>query len=116
MQLEVLKSKIHRARVTDADINYVGSITIDELLMEAVNLYEYEKVHVLNINNGKRSETYAIKGKKGRRDIIMNGALARMAQIGDILIILSYGLIEEPEMKTFHPKIIILDEKNTIIS
>lgn len=115
MLLEVLKSKIHRAVVTQADLNYIGSITIDEAFMEAVGLNEFEKVHVLNINTGHRAETYVIKGERNRQEIILNGALARYAQVGDRVIILSYGFMDEKEIKSYKPKIIVLDEKNQII-
>lgn len=115
MLLEVLKSKIHRGAVTGADLNYIGSITIDEAFMESVGLNEFEKVHVLNINNGHRAETYVIKGTRNHGEIILNGALARHAQVGDRVIILSYGFIEEKEIQSFKPKIIVLNEKNQII-
>lgn len=115
MLLEVLKSKIHRAAVTEANINYIGSVTIDELLMEAVGLYEYEKVHVLNITNGARAETYVIKGEKGKKEIVLNGALARLAEVGDRVIILSYGFLEESEKELHKPKIIVCDENNNIV-
>ena len=110
----MLKSKIHRARVTGANIDYEGSITIDETLMDAVGLLPYERVQVLNITNGARAETYAIPGPRDQGDIIMNGAIARMAQIGDMVIILSYGFVEDAEARSFKPRIIILDEKNRI--
>jgi len=94
MEIEVLKSKIHRARVTGADLNYVGSITIDENWMLKAGLFEFEKVHVLNINNGERFETYVIKGENGHHDIILNGAAARKAQTGDLVIIMTYTRID----------------------
>jgi aspartate 1-decarboxylase len=110
MEIEVLKSKIHRARVTDANLNYLGSITIDEDWMLLAGLYEFEKVHVLNINNGERFETYIIKGKKGSHDIILNGAAARKVQKGDLVIIMAYTRIESKNYKEFKPKIVYADD------
>ena len=104
------KSKIHRATVTDANIYYRGSITIDEKLMKASDILPFERVQVLNISSGGRLETYAIKGKKG--EICLNGAAARLAQIGDIIIIISYGLFTNAEAKKIKPKIIFVDGKN----
>ncbi len=115
MQIEVLKSKIHRAIVTDADINYVGSITIDEALMKAANLIEFEKVQVLNINNGERIETYVIKGKKGSGTICLNGAAARKFLPGDMVIIVSYALMDFEVARTFRPGIAFVDAKNKLI-
>lgn len=106
MQIEVLKSKIHRAVVTDANIDYVGSITIDEELMIAANMMEYEKVQVVNINNGERLETYIIKGKKGSGTICLNGAAARKAVIGDTVIIISFATMDIEEAKNFKPTIV----------
>jgi len=111
----MLKSKIQRAIVTGADLNYEGSITIDETLMEAADLLPYEKVHVLNIANGARAETYVIKGKKDSGEIFMNGAIARLAQVGDPLIIVSYGVWEEAKARTYNPTIILVDDANKII-
>ena len=112
MQITMLKSKIHRATVSDANLNYIGSITIDEELLKAANIYENERVEVLNINNGERFATYAIKGKKG--DMCLNGAAARLAQIGDIIIVVAYALIDERSVATFKPKIVHVNEKNEI--
>ncbi|MBC8456371.1 MAG: aspartate 1-decarboxylase [Bacteroidales bacterium] len=112
MKIEVLKSKIHRATVTEADINYVGSITIDSALMEATNLVEYEKVHVLNINNGERIETYLIRGEKGSGIICLNGAAARKFMKGDLVIIASYALMDIEEAKSFQPLIVFPDHHN----
>ncbi|MBO7522623.1 MAG: aspartate 1-decarboxylase [Bacteroidales bacterium] len=109
MMIEVLKSKIHRVTVTDANLNYVGSITIDEDLMDAANLIVHEKVEVLNINNGERFETYVIKGERGSGMICLNGAAARKAEVGDIVIILSYALMDFEEAKTFAPAVVIPD-------
>ena len=111
----MLLSKIHRATVTSANLNYEGSITIDETLMKAANILPYERVQILNIHNGTRAETYAIEGQKDSGEIVMNGAIARIAQVGDILIILSYGFVEEAQAKKMHAKIIHVDQKNKII-
>ncbi len=108
--IEVLKSKIHRAKVTGADLNYMGSITIDEDWMKKADLVENEKVHVLNINNGERFETYVIKGKKGTREIILNGAAARKVQKDDLVIILSYKWIAREESEKHKPLIVIAEE------
>jgi len=110
MEIEVLKSKIHRARVTGADLNYVGSITIDENWMVLAGLYEFEKVHVLNINNGERFETYVIKGGRGTHDIILNGAAARKVQVGDLVIVVAYTHINSDDHEKFKPKILLADE------
>ena len=112
---QMLLAKIQRATVTAADLNYEGSITIDESLLDAAGILVYERVQVLNINSGERAETYVIKGKRGNGDIIMNGAIARLAQVGDPLIILSYGFVEEDDAKTVSPKIVFVDENNHII-
>jgi len=114
MFIKVLKSKIHRAIVTQADLNYIGSISIDEDLMDAVDIIENEKVHVVNINNGERLETYAIKGPRGSGVICMNGPAARKAQKGDVVIIISYGIMDKEEAKTFKPRIIFPDDSNKI--
>jgi aspartate 1-decarboxylase len=114
MQIEILKSKIHRATVTQADINYVGSITIDESLMQAANMIEFEKVQVLNINNGERIETYIIKGKKNTGIISLNGAAARKFVPGDIVIIASYAHMDFEEAKTFKPTIVFPDSQNQL--
>jgi aspartate 1-decarboxylase len=109
MLIEVVKSKIHKVTVTEANLQYVGSISIDEDLMDAANLIEGEKVQVVNINNGERLETYVIKGERGSGQICMNGPAARKAAIGDIIIIIAYALIEFEEAKSFKPKIIFPD-------
>lgn len=116
MQIEVLKSKIHRATVTDANINYVGSITIDENLMKEANLIEFEKVQVLNINNGERIETYVIKGEKGSGVICLNGAAARKFLKGDIVIIVSYATMDFELAKKFRPGIAFPDGNNKLAS
>ncbi|MBN1108936.1 MAG: aspartate 1-decarboxylase [Bacteroidales bacterium] len=111
MLVEVLKSKIHRVTVTEANLNYIGSITIDEDLMDASNIIENEKVLVVNINNGERFETYVIKGERGSGTIGLNGAAARLVQIGDILLIMAYALLEIEEAKKFKPSIIFPDTR-----
>lgn len=109
MNIEVVKSKIHRVTVTEADLNYIGSITIDEDLMDAAMLIENEKVQIVNINNGERLETYVITGKRGTGQICMNGPAARKAAVGDIIIIISYASMEFEEAKTHKPVIIFPD-------
>jgi aspartate 1-decarboxylase len=111
MLIEVLKSKIHKVTITGANLNYIGSITIDEDLMDAASLTENEKVHILNLNNGERLETYIIKGIRGSGEICLNGAAARKVIIGDIVIIMSYALIDFQEAKSFRPTIIFPDTK-----
>ncbi len=103
MKIEVVKSKIHRVRVTESNLEYNGSITIDENLMKAANLIEYEKVQVLNLNNGERLETYVIKGKKGSGIICLNGPAARKAHVGDIVIVISYASMDFEEAKKHKP-------------
>jgi len=109
MLIEVLKSKIHKASITGANLHYIGSITIDEDLIDAAGLIENEKVHVLNINNGERLETYVIKGKRGSGEICLNGAAARKVIVGDVIIIMSFAVMDSQEAKTFKPKIIFPD-------
>lgn len=110
MQIQVVKSKIHRVRVTGADLNYIGSITIDEELMKAANIIEGEKVSIVNINNGERLETYVIKGIPGSGEVTLNGPAARKVQKDDIIIIISYGIMDFEEAKKFKPTIIFPDE------
>jgi aspartate 1-decarboxylase len=112
MLIEVIKSKIHKVTITGANLNYIGSITIDEDLIDAANLIENEKVHVLDLNNGERLETYVIKGVRGSGDICLNGAAARKVLIGDIIIIMSYALLDFNEAKLFKP-VIIFPDTNT---
>ena len=114
MQIQVLKSKIHRAKVTQANLNYIGSVTIDQNLMEAANLLEHEKVQIVNVNNGERLETYVIKGKRGSGTICLNGPAARKVELGDIIIIISYALMDFEEAKKFKPSIIFPNEKNKL--
>ncbi len=114
MFVEILKSKIHRAVVTEANLHYIGSITIDESLMEAAGLIENEKVQVVNINNGERIDTYVIKGVRGSGVICMNGPAARKSHPGDIVIILSYAMMDMDKAPDFKPKVIFPDNKNRI--
>lgn len=116
MNIEVVKSKLHRVSITEADLNYIGSITIDEDLMDAANLIENEKVQVVNINNGERLETYVITGERGTGQICMNGPAARKVAVGDIIIIISYASMDFEAAKKFKPRIIFPDtETNKII-
>ncbi len=114
MQIEILKSKIHRATITEANLNYVGSITIDEDLMDGANLIENEKVQVVNVNNGERLETYVIKGKRGSGICCLNGPAARKGMEGDIVVIISYASMDFEEAKTFKPKIVFPREGNKV--
>ena len=116
MTLEMLKSKIHRATVTQAELNYVGSITIDETLMEAAGIFEYEKVQIADVDNGARFETYVIAGEKGSGIICLNGAAARMVSTGDKVIIMCYAQMTPQEAKENPPKVVFVDEKNSITS
>lgn len=113
MMIEVLKSKIHCAQVTQANLNYIGSITIDEDLMDAANMIEGEKVQIVNNNNGERFETYIIKGERGSGCICLNGAAARKVVVGDTVIIISYALMDFEKAKTFHPSV-IFPENNKV--
>ncbi len=115
MVIEILKSKIHRVKVTQAELNYVGSITIDEELLEAANIIPNEKVQVVNNNNGQRFETYVIKGEKGTGTICLNGSCARLAQVGDIIIVMSYMHIPIEEAKKYSPILIFPDQSNKLI-
>jgi aspartate 1-decarboxylase len=114
MRIEVLKSKIHRVKITQAELHYVGSITIDEALMEAANLIEGEKVQVVNINNGERLETYVIKGERNSGTICLNGPAARKAAVGDVVIIISYASMEFEEAKKFKPTLIFPTPDNRL--
>ncbi|MGZ3764240.1 MAG: aspartate 1-decarboxylase [Mucilaginibacter sp.] len=115
MIIEVLKSKLHRARVTQAELNYVGSITIDEDLMNEANIIANEKVQIVNNNNGARFETYVIKGERGSGTICLNGATARLAQVGDIVIIMSYAYMEMDEARNYKPILVFPDVDNKLI-
>ena len=112
MYIEVVKSKIHRVTVTEANLNYMGSITIDEDLMDAANLVENEKVQVVNVNNGERFETYVITGERGTGVICLNGPAARKVVVGDVVIIMSYAMIEFEEAKSFKPVVIFPDSES----
>lgn len=114
MIVEVLKSKIHRVRVTDANLNYVGSITIDEDLMDAAGIIQGEHVYIVNNNNGERLETYVIKGERGSGCVCLNGAAARKAQVGDVVIVMSYAQMDFEEAKTFEPKVVFPREGNRL--
>jgi aspartate 1-decarboxylase len=116
MQIEVVKSKIHRVKVTGADLNYIGSITIDETLMEASNIIEGEKVSIVNVNNGERFDTYAIKGPKNSGEITLNGPAARKVHKGDIIIIMSYALMAFEEAKAFKPWLVFPNEKDNSLT
>ena len=116
MLIEVVKSKIHRVRVTQADLNYIGSITVDETLMTAANIIEGEKVHIVNINNGERFDTYVIVGEKNSGEITLNGPAARKVQKDDIIIIISYATLVFEEAKTFKPWIIFPNEKDNSLT
>ncbi|MDE6124104.1 MAG: aspartate 1-decarboxylase [Eubacterium sp.] len=115
MLVNMLKGKIHRATVTQAELDYVGSITVDEELLEASGINEYELVQVVNINNGSRFETYTIAGEKGSGLICLNGAAARQAQTGDKIIIMAYAMMTEEEVKKYPPSIVFVDDENKIV-
>ncbi|MEI2270975.1 aspartate 1-decarboxylase [Sphingobacterium sp. ML3W] len=115
MVIEVMKSKIHRVKVTQAELNYVGSITIDEDLMDAANIIANEKVQIVNNNNGARLETYVIPGQRGSGTICLNGAAARLVQVGDIVIIISYATMDFEEAKQFKPSLVFPDDNNHLI-
>jgi aspartate 1-decarboxylase len=115
MWIQVLKSKIHRVKVTQAELHYVGSITIDEALMEAANILENERVQVVNINNGERLETYVIKGERNSGVICLNGPAARKVAVGDILIVISYAMMDFEKAKTFEPTLIFPDDNNRLL-
>src|SRR5690606_34382349 len=114
MYIQILKSKIHRVRISQADLNYVGSVTIDEDLMDAADIVENEKVQIVNVNNGERLETYVIKGVRGSGMVCLNGPAARKAQVGDIIIIISYGLIEKSEAKAHKPIVLFPNSQNRL--
>lgn len=114
MYIQALKSKIHRATVVQAELNYVGSITIDEELLEKSGMIEYEKVQIVDIDNGARIETYAISGKRGSGMICLNGAAARMVQVGDKVIIMAYATMTPDELKKNPPRVVFVDEKNKV--
>lgn len=115
MRFDMLYSKIHRAVVSDANLNYVGSITIDEELMDAAKLRVGQKVEIVDINNGERFSTYVIKGKRGNKDMCLNGAAARKVQIGDKIIVIAYVNLDESELDGFKPAVVLVDEGNNIV-
>jgi aspartate 1-decarboxylase len=114
MQIEILKSKLHRVTVTEANLNYVGSVTIDEDLLEAAGMIEHEKVAIVNVSNGARLETYIIKGRRGSGTVCLNGAAARLVQVQDTIIIMSYAIMDFEAAKTFQPKVVFTDTNNKI--
>jgi aspartate 1-decarboxylase len=114
MQIQILKSKVHRATITEANLNYVGSLTLDEDLMDAAEMIEYEKIQVVNVNNGERIETYLIKGARGSGVCCLNGPAARKGAEGDIVIIISYGLVEREEAKNWQPVVVFPKEGNRL--
>lgn len=115
MQLEMLKGKIHRATVVQAELDYVGSITVDEALLEESGILEYEKVQIVDVNNGSRFETYTIAGERGSGMICLNGAAARCVSVGDKIIIMAYAQYEEKEAKEHKPRVVFVDEKNQVV-
>jgi aspartate 1-decarboxylase len=116
MNIEVVKSKIHKVRVTEANLQYIGSITIDEDLMDAANIIEHEKVQIVNLNNGERLETYVIRGKRGSGVVCLNGAAARLVQVGDVVIIISYASMDFNEAKAHKPVFIFPDTKTNLLT
>ena len=114
MQIEVLKSKIHRAVITEANLHYVGSLTLDEDLMDAANFIEHEKIHVVNVNNGERLETYIIKGKRGSGIVCLNGPAARKGAVGDLVVIISYATMDFEAAKSFKPWVVFPKEGNKL--
>ena len=115
MLVEVVKSKIHRVKVTGADLNYIGSITIDEDLMDAANIVRGEKVYIVNNNNGERLATYAIPGPRNSGEITLNGAAARKVAVGDVVILITYGQLDIEEAKTFNPSLVFPNEANNLL-
>lgn len=116
MQIEVVKSKIHRVKVTGADLNYIGSITIDENLMDAANIVKGEKVQIVNNNNGERLETYAIPGPRNSGEITLNGAASRKVAVGDVLILICYGRMDIEAAKQFNPSLVFPNEENNLLN
>mgnify|MGYP000905571256 CR=1 FL=1 len=114
MLISMLRAKIHRAEITDANLHYEGSLTLDEDFLDASGLLEYEKIHVVNVNNGARLETYIIKGKRGSKEVCLNGAAARLGHKGDKIIIIAYAQMTPDEAKSFQPRIVLLGEGNAI--
>ncbi len=116
MQIEVVKSKIHRVKVTGADLNYIGSITIDEDLMDAANIIQGEKVQIVNNNNGERLETYVIPGPRGSGELTLNGAAARKVAVGDVLILITYAIMGIEEAKKFNPALVFPNEETNLLN
>jgi aspartate 1-decarboxylase len=114
-QIQILKSKVHRVTITEANIDYIGSLTLDEDLMDAANMIEHEKIHVVNVNNGERLETYLIKGKRGSGIACLNGPAARKAMVGDIVIIISYATMDFEQAKTFTPTVVFPNKDNHLV-
>lgn len=114
MNIEMLEGKIHRARVTEAQLDYVGSITVDEVLLEGAGIREYQKVQVVDVNNGSRIETYTIAGEKNSGVICLNGAAARLVSVGDKVIIMTYASYSEDDLKDYRPKVVFVDDENKI--
>ena len=114
MQIEILKSKVHRVVITEANLNYVGSLTLDESLMDAANMIEYEKIQVVNVNNGERLETYVIRGKRGSGICCLNGPAARKGMVGDVVVVISYATMDFENAKSFKPWIVFPKEGNKI--
>ena len=114
MEIEILKSKVHRATITEANLNYVGSLTLDEDLMDAANMIEYEKVQIVNVNNGTRIETYLINGKRGSGVCCLNGPAARQGAVGDIVIVISYATIDFEKSKSFKPSVVFPQTGNKL--
>lgn len=110
------KGKIHRATITQADLNYVGSVTVDEELLERSDILPYEQVHIVNVTNGARLVTYAIAGERGSGQICLNGAAARLGHVGDIIIIIAYGLFDDDEARRHQPKVVLVNKENKVIS
>ena len=116
MLVETFRSKIHRVRVTEAKLNYIGSITIDQDLIDAANMFVNQRVQIVNVNNGERLETYIIPGARGSGVICLNGPAARKVEVGDVVIIIAYGLMEEEEARSYKPVVIFPDENNKLSS
>ncbi|MEO9512376.1 MAG: aspartate 1-decarboxylase [Flavobacteriaceae bacterium] len=116
MQIQVVKSKVHRVKVTGADLNYIGSITIDEDVMDAANIIRGEKVQIVNNNNGERLETYAIPGPRGSGELTLNGAAARKVAVGDVLILITYAWMDIEEAKTFNPSLVFPNEETNLLN
>ncbi|WP_207493518.1 aspartate 1-decarboxylase [Aridibaculum aurantiacum] len=114
MQIQILKSKIHRATITEANLNYVGSLTLDEDLMDAANMIEHEKIQVVNVNNGERLETYLIKGKRGSGVVCLNGPAARKGMTGDVIVIISYAVMDFEAAKKYKPSVVFPKEGNLL--